>query len=302
MNCLYTHIGLVVACVLSCQPAMSAQAPVPSGNPQVQRAPDCSPSSYREPRPRPEVTVADLIFEGDLRMPVSDQDEIASSVKQETYWGKPGTAASEVAERLRVAWQNHGYFKVQARADLQLLTSSPTSEQIAVTVHIDEGPQYHLEGIRFRNNRAISNVEALRNLFPIKDGDVFDRAAIAKGLENLRLAYGEFGYVNFTSVPETRFNEERQTISLDIDMDEGKQFYVSRISLLGLDDHLLEDSTLRPGNIYNQRLARLFIQEHIPPSVADALPDSRIHLHLNERAGTLAITFDLRDCPDQAQQ
>ncbi len=243
-----------------------------------------------------------LTFEGDLRMSLSDQDGIAASLKQEAYWGKPDAAASEVEERVRQAWQNHGYFKVRVRAHAHLLTRSPTSEQIAVTVHIDEGQQYRLEGIGFRNNSAISNVVAERNLFPLKEGVVFDRAAIAKGLENLRLAYGELGYVNFSSVPETRFNEERQTISLNIDMDEGKQFYVSSISLLGLDDHLLEDSPLQPGNIYNQRLARLFMQEHAPSSLADTSPDSRIHLQLDERAGTLAITFDFHDCPDQAQQ
>ena len=218
------------------------------------------------------------------------------------YRGGPQAAASEVAERVRQSWQDRGYFKVTARADAHLLTSSPVNGQIAVAVHIEEGQQYRLEEIRFKNNRAITNVQALRSLFPINDGDVFDRAAIAKGLENLRFAYGEFGYVNLTSVPNTRFNEKQQTISLDIDMDEGKQFYVSAISLLGLDNHLLEDSPLQPGNIYNQRLARLFIQEHAPSSLADALPDSRIHLQLNEQTGTLAITFDFRDCPEQAQQ
>ena len=243
-----------------------------------------------------------LTFEGDLRMSLSDQDGIAASLKQETYWGKPDAAASEVEERVRRSWQDRGYFKVRAHADAHVLSYGSGSDQIAVAVHIEEGQRYRLEEIRFRNNRAITNVDALRSLFAINDGDVFDRAAIAKGLENLRFAYGELGYVNFTSVPDTRFNEEQQTISLDVDMDEGKQFYVSGISLLGLDNHLPEDSPLQPGNIYNQRLAGLFIQEHAPSSLADASPDSRIHLQLDERAGTLTITFDFRDCPDQAQQ
>src|SRR5437016_1477502 len=296
MNCWLTYIALVAACVLSCEPT---RAQVSDGNPQGQLAADCSPPAFREHPMRPEVTVAELIFEGDLLLPVSDQDEITASLRQRTYWGEADAAASEVEERVRQAWQNHGYFKVEAHADGHLLSNSPTSRRIAVTVHIDEGQQYRLDGIRFRRNRAISNVHALRNLFPIKDGDVFDRVAIAKGLENLRLAYGEFGYVNFTAVPETQFHDERQTISMNIDVDEGKQFYVSSISLLGPDDNMLRDSPLQPGNIYNQRLARLFIQEHAPYSLGDASPDSRIHLQLNERAGTLVITFDLRGCPGE---
>jgi outer membrane protein assembly factor BamA len=301
MKCWRKYIGLIAACFLACQPSMCAQASAPAGNPQGQGMGNC-PALSRDHPPRSEITLVELTFEGNLHMPASDQDEIATSLKQRTYWGTPEAAASELEERIRQAWQDRGYFKVTAHADAHLLTSSPTSEQITLIVHIDEGKQYRLEGIRFRNNTAISSVNALRNLFPTQDGEVFDRAAIAQGLENLRLAYGEFGYVNFVSVPVTEFNEERRTISLTIDMDEGKQFYVSSISVLGRDKRLLEDSPLQPGNIYNQRLARRFIEEHAQSSLADASTDSRIRLQLDERAATVAITYDFRACLPQGQQ
>jgi outer membrane protein insertion porin family len=128
---------------------------------------------------------------------------------------------------VKAAFQSSGYSKAQVYTDARVLTSSPDNERVAVAVHVDEGQQYRLEQIRFRNNQAIGNVEVLRKLFPIRDGDLFDRAAIGKGLENLRFAYGQLGYINLTSVPDTQFSEERQTISLDIDLDEGKQFVVS---------------------------------------------------------------------------
>ena len=32
-------------------------------------------------------------------------------------------------------------------------------------------------------------------MIPLKDGDIFSREKIAKGLENLRKAYGEYGYI-----------------------------------------------------------------------------------------------------------
>jgi outer membrane protein insertion porin family len=94
--------------------------------------------------------------------------------------------------------------------------------------------RYNLSGITFKNNKAISNLDTLRGLFPIKDGDIFSRAKIGTGLENLRKAYGELGYINFTSVPDTKFDDENKLISLDIDVDEGKQFRVERVNLLGL--------------------------------------------------------------------
>lgn len=159
----------------------------------------CSTSSSdHEPRSGSVVTIAELHFEGDLRMPIADRDHVAASVKQRTYSGQRDAVASEISERVKAAWQNSGYVKAQVRTDARVLTSGPDSERIAVAVQVDEGQQYRLDEIQFRNNRAITNVEALRNLFPLKDGDVFDRAAVAEGLQNLRRAYGEVGYITST--------------------------------------------------------------------------------------------------------
>ena len=59
-----------------------------------------------------------------------------------------------------------------------------------ITIPIEEGSRYRLGGITFKNKKALNNAKALRALFPIKDGDIADRSKIAKGLENLRKAYG----------------------------------------------------------------------------------------------------------------
>jgi len=62
--------------------------------------------------------------------------------------------------------------------------------------------------------------------------------------KNLRYACGEFGYINFTPVPSTTFNDEKELAFLEIDMDEGRQFYVSNIGLLGADPQVLNDLPL----------------------------------------------------------
>ena len=126
---------------------------------------------------------------------------------------------------------------------------------------IEEGDRYTLGGITFKNNKAVQNVKALRALFPIKDGDVFSKEKVAKGLENLRKAYGELGYINFTSIPDTRFDDDKKLIYLDIDVDEGKQFYVRRIEFQGntttRDKVIRREIALEEGNVYNSRLWEL---------------------------------------------
>jgi outer membrane protein assembly factor BamA len=93
-----------------------------------------------------------------------------------------------------------------------------------------------LGGITFKHNKSLADVKRLRALFPINDGEVFSREKIAKGLENLQKAYGEFGFANYTGVPATTFDDEQNVAFLRIDADEGRQFIVGSINILGLDD------------------------------------------------------------------
>ena len=183
------------------------------------------------------------------------------------------TKLDEDTERVRNEYQNRGYFKVivdQPKTQIHdtghkgthipLLQSGP-GKAVDITMPIEEGDRYTLGGITFKNNKAVSNVKALRNLFPIKDGDIFSKDKIGKGLENLRKAYGEQGYINFTSVPETRFDDDKKQIFLDVDVDEGKQFYVRRIEFQGntttRDKVIRREIALEEGNIYNSRLWEL---------------------------------------------
>ena len=271
---------------------------------QAQNTSACLPSSSlqdKQPNARA-VVIAELTFEGDLHLAITDQQQIATSLKQPTYSGNPEGVTEELLERTRRAWQDRGYFAVQVRGDATVLTNSPVSERIAVTVRIIEGQQYRLGLITFKNNRAIRNSQGLRDLFPLKDGDIFSRAKIEKGLENLRYVYGEMGYINVTLVPNTRFNEQRHRISLEINVDEGRQFYVSSVDVLGLDENVFrKDLLLKPGDIYNRRLGELSIQKYASLLPTGAPFDSRIHLQLNQRAATVAITFDFRQCPVDQQ-
>jgi outer membrane protein insertion porin family len=146
--------------------------------------------------------------------------------------------------------------------------------------------------ITFKGNHSISDPKGLRDLFPLQDGSILNRRVIAKGLENLRYAYRELGYINFTPVPSTTFNDEKKLAFLEINMDEGKKFYVSSIGILGADPQVLNDLPLTKGQVYNAGLINLFLRKHLPGADVN---DPRIQQRLlDERNGTVALTFDFR--------
>ena len=289
-----------MACAAACQTPVHAQSSISQSNRDAEGSGICPPSrSSHDSQPSDhEVSIAGIIgISGPLQMPASEQDQIFASITQRSYVGSFDEVKEEVEERLRDEWQKRGFFKVQVSSDGNVLTMSPVRERIVLTVHIEEGSQYRLGQIAFKNNKVITSAGVLRNLFPIKEGDIFDRDTISKGLKNLKEAYGQLGYINFTSIPNTAINEKAQTISLDIDVDEGKQFSVSSIAIEGAPAQVLKDLALAPGQVYNERLVELFLQKHLPGVDVD---NPKIqHQSLDERSGTVALTFDFGQCPTE---
>jgi len=257
------------------------------------------PSPQEEPSPSQEISIANVTFSGFIQMPVSDQDDIASAIERNEHGSDLDGLLEEALERVKTGWQDRGYFKVKVSGDARIATKTADNTQIALFVHVDENSQYRLGRIEFKNNNAISNSAALRALFPVKDGDIFSREKITKGLENLRKAYGEYGYINYTGVPVTTFDDEKKLAYLDINVDEGKQFYVTDIDFQGLDQpsrqRLMKEFAVKPGDIYNGRLWELSISR-IPILFPSCTCTPSRPAHLDERAGAVVMTVDLRSC------
>jgi outer membrane protein insertion porin family len=241
---------------------------------------------------------------------------IPHSIFLESLFAKTydATKLNEDTERVRAEFQNRGYFKVlvdDPKTDIHdtghtgfhvPLLQPGAGKSVDITMPIEEGDRYHLGSITFKNNKAISNIAALRSLFPMKDGDIFSRDKIAKGLENLRKAYGEAGYINFTSVPDTKFDDEKKIVNLEIDVDEGKQFYVRRIEFQGntttRDKVIRREIALEEGQIYNSRLWELSLLRLNQLGYFDQLkPDdpNTTDRKLDEKGGTVDLTLKVKE-------
>jgi outer membrane protein assembly factor BamA len=298
----FTQVScLVVACVVG-HPVTQAQHAASPITPVAQATLGCPPPIlfHNNQTANPELVIADLAFEGNPQMAMADQNQIMSALQQRRYSGDLDGVTSELQERVRQAWQERGYFKVQVHGNARILTRAPLENRIAVAFQVDEGQQYRLREITFKNNRALSNVQALRDLFDIKDGDMFNVAQVSKSLERLTDAYGQIGYVNFSSIPDTRIDEDGRTISLDVDLDEGKQFYVSSINVTGLDEHgprdIMKEFLLKPGDVYNQRLLELSTKRLSAP---ESGMWARCQVQQDETAAAVAITISFLRCSAQ---
>ena len=273
----------------------------------------------------PKVKVGKIKFEGNKNVPTRilrysmknlRPIGVPHSIFLENIFARTydATKLDEDTERVRNEYQNRGYFKVivnqpktqihdtgHAGGHIPLLQSGP-GKAVDITMPIEEGDRYILGGITFKNNKAVQNTKALRNLFPIKDGDIFSKEKVAKGLENLRKAYGELGFINFTSIPDTRFDDEKKLIYLDIDVDEGKAFYVRRIEFQGntttRDKVIRREIALEEGNVYNSRLWELSLLRLNQLGYFDQLkpddPNTTIR-QLDEKDGLVDLTLKVHE-------
>src|SRR5580698_7872168 len=270
----------------------------------------------------PKVKVGKIKFEGNKAI---KSRELQSAMKNLKPIGIPhsiflenlfprtydSTKLTEDAERVRYYYQTKGYFKALVGDPKTQIhdtngvkwyfpfKSSP-GKAVDITLPVEEGQRYRLKSITFTGNKAVKNTQALRNLFKIKDGEIFDTEAIRKGLEALRKAYAALGYINFTPVPNTDADDEKRTISLRIDLDEGKQFYVRRIEFQGntttRDKVIRRQLALEEGQVYNGNLWELSLLRLNQLQYFDVLkPEQDSEIKQNVQDGTVDITIKVKE-------
>ena len=221
------------------------------------------------------------------------------------------TKLDEDVERVRMVYRERGYFKVQPGEPLtkvrdsggfNIFTMRPShGKRIDIEVPLEEGSRYKLAAIKFTGyDKTVVNAAALRAQFAEKDGDYFNATLFGKGLENLRKAYGSLGFINMAAVPTPTFDEQKKTITLTIDIDAGKRFYVSRIEFSGntitRDRVIRRELMLEEGQQYNNQawensILRLNQLNYFETLKADQDSETRT----NNDEGTVDLLLKLKE-------
>ncbi len=269
----------------------------------------------------PTVKVGKIVFEGNhslnnrtLRAAMKNLRPIGipHSIIFENLFAKTfdSSKLEEDGERVRQAYRDRGYFRaltgepqthVRNAGGINIFTLHPsTGKRMDIVIPIEEGARYRLGGINFTGNKAVTNLKVLRAQFLQKDGDYFNATLFGKGLDQLRKSYGQLGYINFAAVPTPRIDEAKKLVYLDIDIDEGKPFYVSRIEFTGntitRDKVIRRELLLEEGQVYNSQLwdlslLRLNQLSYFDPLKADQDSETR----QNADSGTVDLLLKVKE-------
>ena len=269
----------------------------------------------------PKVKVGKIKFEGNKAL---SNRELQSAMKNLKPIGIPhsiflenlfartydSTKLSEDAERVRYYYQTKGYFKALVGDPKTQIhdtsgvrwyfpfKSSP-GKAVDITMPVEEGQRYRLKEITFTGNKAVKNTAGAAQ--PVQDQG-WRRVRYRRrpqGPGSFAQGLCRLGYINFTPVPNTDADDEKKTISLRIDLDEGKQFYVRRIEFQGntttRDKVIRRELALEEGQVYNGNLWELSLLRLNQLQYFDALkPEQDSEIKQNVQDGTVDITLKVK--------
>jgi outer membrane protein insertion porin family len=240
------------------------------------------------------------------------------------FWNIPVLSKTYDREKLdedlevgvRGLYQDNGYFKVVVNpAVLENIDTTgfrmgvpiagrTHGKAVNMTIHIDEGDRYRMGTLKIVSadpDKALSlKVDALKAIFPLKEGDIFSTAKIRKALDDYRKAYGQYGFIDFTAEPAEDIDEANKRISLTMRFNEEKQYYVRRIDFVGntttRDKVIRRELLLDEGQLFNKRAWEISILRLNQLDYFDRIEeDKAVEIKRNQKEGTVDLTLKLKE-------
>lgn len=253
----------------------------------------------------PKVVIDDVVLDGTTDVAEPVWKSIVSETKGEIFSGDAWVDSFREV-RLRSGLQNQGYFKADVTAEAEIVSSNPVLERVVVHARVRGGTRYTLSGVQFHSiysdEHLAFSAEELRALIPLHDGDVFSVEKVREGLEALRRYYGSHGCIDFVAAPEPEVDEMHQQIALVLSLQEGPQFRLGNIGIVGLDSTLERElrSKITSGDILNFQLIADFYRDHKSELPEEVLPED-IVFDRNIKDRTADAFFDFRSCSQLLQ-
>jgi len=237
------------------------------------------------------ILVQDVVLTGVQNIGTAELNEITGTLTGSKF----AEDREEIGERLRFAFQNHGFFDAKVTA-VRIKVEDPLANPKPVTVEADvsQGQRFRVGNVLFKGNSALSAAE-LRSRFPIKPNETFTRDRVASGLQSLRDVYLKLGYIDVYAVPNTP-RKSVNKIDVQITVHEGKQYVLGNLMFTGnpeLAPKLRTRWELEFGQPYDGTYIKRFIEENESLLPANFSESRSVKTARDCRAQTVTVWLDL---------
>jgi outer membrane protein assembly factor BamA len=254
---------------------------------------------------RAKVAIDVVELEGTL-LPEALQEQLVTSLKQRE-WDENSNWVADLEIMVSGAetkgWpdrENQGYMGFSVSACWKPLRREPRLLHVLVTINVNEGQRKRLDKIEFRyvgDQLGAPGLDSndLRKLFPLNDGDTYNRDKYEAGLSSVIDAYAEQGFIDCQINQIIKSDDVNQTVALEMDIAEGEKYRWGSIQVIGLDPAMeaVLRSRLVTGNPANRNLIREFYKEYKSLLPVGASPET-VRLDRETQPGIVDLRFDFR--------
>jgi len=206
---------------------------------------------------------------------------------------------AEDQEMIRDFYLNHGYVTASVGQPSLFYTDGKSGffkkkpvKWLKVDIPVTEGDQYHVGEVKFEG-LTVFKEDAIRSMFKLQGGDVYNDSKLKKGYDKLRDLYGSVGYFQMTGFTKRKPDPEKKTVDLTLTMEEDKRYYVGKIRFTGNDttrDKVIRrEIYMNEGEVFNTEALKVTLRRinqlgyfkpmEAPPQIQPA-PGKDDHLDL----------------------
>lgn len=133
-------------------------------------------------------------------------------------------------EKVKEFYMNNGWLDVDVGWEI----TYSDDKEMYITIHIKEGERYFVESLRI-NGASLFTVQELKEKLKLKEGGPFFLDAVEKDTYQLRLAYGEQGYIAANVKEKHTFSSEGAKVNVSFTIEEKDRHYIEKIKIIGND-------------------------------------------------------------------
>lgn len=216
--------------------------------------------------------ITEIVFDGNENLS-DDKLKEKITIKSQTFLDQQ--QAKESAEKIRLAYQEDGYYNCRVIPVIQSLDE----DRKRLTFFVKEGDKTKVKTINFEGARAVTKEEifkvvATREWIPwyglitqlklpslLSDAGILKREEMANDAERIREVYLNKGYLNMqVSNPAVELTEDKKWFVVTYTIHEGEPFTVAEVGYRGYtvfeDAELRQGLKIKPGEIFQRAKIR----------------------------------------------
>ena len=172
-----------------------------------------------------------------------------------------------IKRQAQAIYGKSGYLAVQfGPTQVSLVKDDPSAPEVAVEMPVQEGPQYTVSGVDWRDNAAISTTDLMKAI-SCKPGALADTSCLAGAIAAAQLLYGAKGFMAAQVKATAAIDNDAHTAAFHLNVEEGPIYHLGKLELLGLPDEqglaVRRTWAMHEGDVYDASYGKSFLIKHV---------------------------------------